>query len=98
MTAEDEAWCELALALGSTIGELKQRLTFREAKIWFAYRAKHGGFIEPRLAFLLSTLNLMTNNAHGGKATLKDFLSSLPDEDTVIEDADQFMQFLGFTS
>ena len=97
MTAEDEAWCELALALGSTIGELKQRLTFREAKIWFEYRAKHGGFIEPRLAFLLSALNLMTNNAHGGKATLRDFLPSLPEEqDIVIEDADQFMQYLGY--
>lgn len=66
------------MTLGGTVEELKQRMSYAEALQWFAYRRKHGGIGEARTAYLLACLNVMTNNAAGGTATLHDFMPGLP--------------------
>ena len=56
---------------------------------------KHGGMGHSRTAYLLGCLNAMTNNAHGGKATLHDFLPGIPvPPPRVIESADDLMNLL----
>ena len=79
------------MTLGGTVQELKQRMTYREALQWFAYRAKHGGIGEARTAYLLACLATMTNNAAGGKAELHDFLPGLPRRDV---SPDEFMNYI----
>jgi len=79
------------MTLGGTVQELKQRMTYREALQWFAYRAKHGGVGASRMTYLLGCLATMTNNAAGGKAELHDFLPGLPGREV---NADQFMDYI----
>lgn len=72
-------------------------MTYHEAMQWHEYARKHGGLPLQRLNFLLASLCTMTNNAHGGKATLHDFLPGIPEtEPETIEDAEQFMKALGY--
>lgn len=71
-------------------------MSYKEARQWMAYRAKHGGIGETRLAYLAALQCTMFNRAHGGEATLRDFLPGLPEQNIVIETADQMMQQLGF--
>ncbi len=78
------------MTLGGTVQELKQRMTYREALQWFAYRAKHGGIGPSHIVYLLGCLATMTNNAAGGKAELQDFLPGLRKEVT----ADEFMNYI----
>ncbi len=78
------------MALGGTVQELKQRMTYREALQWFSYRAKHGGIGHSHIVYLLGCLATMTNNAAGGKAELQDFLPALRKEVT----ADEFMNYI----
>ena len=62
---------------------------------WFLYMQKHGGIGPARTHYLLAALATMTNNAHGGKAELSDFLPGLPArEPEVVDDAEQFMRLL----
>ena len=83
------------MTLGGTIEETKARVSYAEAKLWFAYMNKHGGIGQSRIAYLLACLNVMTNNAHGGKAALHDFLPGIPaPKPRVIESADDLMTFL----
>ena len=69
-------------------------MSYREAMHWFLYMKKHGGIGPTRTNYLLATIATMTNNAHGGKAELSDFLPALPAaEPEVISDAEQMMRF-----
>jgi hypothetical protein len=82
------------MALGGTVQEVKQRMSYAEAQLWFEYRRKHGGIGEARTAYLLACLNVMTNNSNGGKAGLHDFLPGIPaPEPEIIDDAEKMMQF-----
>ena len=57
------------------------------------YMQKHGGIGPARTNYLLATLATMTNNAHGGKAELSDFLPGLPTrEPETVDDAEAFMR------
>ena len=68
-------------------------MPYDEVMLWYAYAKKHGGIGEQRTAFLLASIATMTNNAHGGKASLHDFMPSLPaPEPNVINDAEEFMK------
>ncbi len=70
-------------------------MPYNEVMLWYAYAKKHGGLPVSRQNFLLASLATMTNNAHGGKATLQDFLPALPaPEPNVINDAEEFMKAL----
>lgn len=71
-------------------------MSYKEARQWMAYRSKHGGIGGARLAYLAGLQCTMYSNAHGGKATLRDFLPGLPEQDIVIENADQWMQLIGY--
>lgn len=83
------------MALGGTVAEIKQRMTYSEALQWFAYRRKHGGIGEARTQYLLACIATMTNNAAGGKAELRDFLPGLPvPEAKVIDNADEFLNYI----
>ena len=85
------------MTLGGTIQEAKERLTYDEARLWMAYRQKHGGIGVTRTHFLLACLNVATNNAAGGKATLHDFLPGIPaPEPEAVADAEAFMRHFGF--
>lgn len=60
--------------------------------LWHAYARKHGGLPAQRIAFLLAQMCTMFNNAHGGRATLHDFLPALPEpEPQTIGTADDFL-------
>lgn len=73
-----------------------KRLPQTEVDLWQQYAAKHGGLPLQRVNVLLAHLATMTNNAHGGKAELRDFLPGLPpsppDE---VDTADKFFAALG---
>lgn len=77
------------------MAEVKQRMSYAEGLQWLAYRHRHGGIGDSRIAYLLACIATMTNNAAGGKATLNDFMPGLPvPEPKVIDNADEFMNYL----
>lgn len=72
----DEFWCELAMAIGGhTVGELQEKITWREYMLWLAYRTKYGPLNPVRKYDLgFAVLNAQLNNMFGGKAKWKDFI------------------------
>lgn len=82
------------MALGGTVQELKQRMTYTEALQWFAYRRKHGGIGHSRTHYLLATLATMFNNSKGGKAEMHDFFPAVPgktEDEKIDEELNEFM-------
>lgn len=70
-----ELWCELALALGGTIGELQERMTVAEVGVWVAYRQKHGPMTDARRYDRpAAVLGSILSHAYGGKAKPIDFM------------------------
>ena len=76
------------MALGGTVQELKQRMTYTEALQWFAYRRKHGGIGHSRTHYLLATMAHMYSTSHGGKTELHDFFPAISGktQDELIEE------------
>lgn len=75
LNESEEFWCELALSLGGTIGELQERMSYDEFILWTEYRSKYGPLNPVRkydngFALIASLIS----NAHGGKAKPADFL------------------------
>lgn len=73
---------EIALALGATIAEAKARMSYVEARTWFAYIKKHGSLnvgrkIEAAIEYHLAQLCMVVNRSQGGKAEMKDFMPSV---------------------
>jgi len=66
------------MMLGATIAEAKERMTYREAVQWAAYRAKHGGITAAaRVENQLASLQAIVVQALGGKATPQEFLPGM---------------------
>lgn len=71
----EEFWCELAMSLGYTVGELQHKLSWNEYELWLRYRAKYGPLNPTRKHDLgFAVLNANINNMFGGKAKWKDFI------------------------
>lgn len=62
---------ELGLALGMTVRELKERLTYEEAMLWGMYRQKHGPFtVQARVEYGFALLAAIQT----GEKDLKKFV------------------------
>lgn len=99
LSESDDFWCDLAIALGYTVGELQERLTESEYFLWLRYRHKYGP-LNPvrkydRPAALVATL---ISNTNGGKSKPIDFLP-YGKEETVEQEigADDFVNLLKAT-
>lgn len=69
---EGRLWCELALRLGGTVGELQQRMTYREFRDW-AYFAQRFPIGDEAQQILLATFLATYINGHlaSGKEKVK---------------------------
>lgn len=81
-----------------TIGDVVTKISSRELDLWAKYRAKYGPLNPIRKydqgnAIVAAAIN----NAHGGKASAKDFMPYLTKdkESDIVVDADTFMEMLG---
>ena len=75
LSNEVEIWCELALSLGGTIGELQSKMSPLEFETWCLYRSKYGPLNPVRMYDAGSALvAALISNAHGGKAKAIDFM------------------------
>lgn len=60
---------------GCTVAEAKERLTYAEALDWFAYIRKRGSLnTGMRLEAGFALLAAILSSAHGGKASMDDFM------------------------
>ncbi len=96
LSDSDEFWCELALALGGTVGELQSRMGVDEYELWLKYRHKYGPLNPVRkydegLAIVASQIN----RAFGGKATPLDFMPYGKEEQVIDLNEDEFISKLG---
>lgn len=81
--------------IGGTLSDVR-RMPYADVMAYHAYARRHGGLPLQRLAHLVACLCVMFNNAHQGKATLRDFLPDLPaPESETIDSADAFLSALG---
>lgn len=65
----------MALALGKTVKELQQEMSFGEVRVWVAYMKKYGPFNDVRRYDRpAAILGSILSRAHGGKATQADFM------------------------
>lgn len=76
ITAVDEFWCELAMAIGGkTIAELQASINPKEMAVWYAYKKKYGPMNDVRRfdrpAALVAS---MISAANGGKAKMNEFM------------------------
>lgn len=82
------------MSLGSTIGDLQDKITTREFDLWCQYRNKYGPLDPVRKydrGFAL--LSSLLANAHGGKTVPNDFLPYGKDK-IEEQDEDQFINQL----
>lgn len=83
-------WFDLALALGSTVHDLKARMPLNEFSDWVAYVELYGPvdyrrrFDEPA-ALIASTVSWSV----GGKRPFKDFIRALPEINSDLSDTDK---------
>jgi hypothetical protein len=85
----------LALALGSTVADLKDRMTLAEFCEWAAYVDLYGGLdYRRRYDNPAALISYTTQAAQGGKATFMDFVpyQKLPETFSDLSDFEQ--QFL----
>lgn len=85
-------WHELVLAGvgGRTIAEAKARISYDEALRWFDYLQRNGTVsLGARIEKGFAMLATVINNAHGGKAKMRDFMlfSQQEDDEMTIESA-----------
>lgn len=89
----------MAMTIGSTIKEAKQRISVNEFQTWIRYREKFGPMNPVRRYDVgPAMLASLISRVHGGKAKPLDFIAfgKDPEEDTVV-DADGFLKALAGT-
>lgn len=95
LSQDDEFWCDLAITLGKTVGELQESITEAEYELWLRYRYKFGPMnmirMYDRPAALLSTI---ISNVYGGKRKPDDFLPYGKEDEDVVLEADDFVNLL----
>lgn len=67
---------------GRTIAEAKARMSYVEARTWFAYIKKNGPLnvgrkLEATLEYHLAQVCTVVNRSQGGKAQMEDFMPSV---------------------
>lgn len=75
---------------GRTIAEAKARVSYDEALKWFDYLERNGTVsLGARIERGFAMLATVINNAHGGKAKMKDFMifTKQEDDEMTIESA-----------
>lgn len=96
LSASDEVWCELAMALGGTIGELQGRMSDDEFELWTLYRSKYGPMNPVRRydqGFAL--IAMVLSNVNGNKAKQQDFMPYGKEKDEEVElSGDEFANLL----
>lgn len=71
----NEFWCELAMALGHTIGDLQNKISWAEYQMWMEYRIKYGPLNPVRMYDQAGAITAaQINNIYGGKASPMDFI------------------------
>lgn len=79
----------MAIALGGTVGELKERMSFEEYSSWVAYRTLRGPLnLGMRMEWLMDAMRFERYKSHGGDKPFENFLRyhDQPNADASVSD------------